>query len=209
MADLEGKSSSNSRQESQSRAAKANFSLRTDRQQSSPRAFLAFSALRAFDWVTEKFSSLAHRVFPSRTNREARSKAEPDVSARSAQVRSVVGIKALLALMFFASRPCLGGTIYNNLGPNDSFTINRGYETNFTLSATSFTTTDGGKLDSILTSVFSLISPVTFTLYNDSNGQPGTLLESPYRGTASLGTVHALSLNAGKSATVSVGYRAF
>ena len=84
----------------------------------------------------------------------------------------------MLALACLSAKPCLGGTIYNNLGPNNSFLINYEYDTGVTYLATNFTATDGGRLDSILVPLFSLTAPVTITLYEDSNGMPGALLES-------------------------------
>ena len=70
------------------------------------------------------------------------------------------------------------GIIYSNLGPGDTFIINRDYDSNFNVMATTFVTTSGGNLGDISTPIFSLHSPVTFGLYTDSGGSPGTLLES-------------------------------
>lgn len=75
-------------------------------------------------------------------------------------------------------RQALQCFIYSNLGPGDTFIINRDYQSNFNVMATTFVTTAGGNLGDISTPVFSLHSPVSFGLYTDSAGRPGTLLES-------------------------------
>ena len=67
--------------------------------------------------------------------------------------------------------------LYNNLGPGNTFIVNREYDSPTTYLATPFTITAGGALDDILTPVFSLDSPVSFGLYSDSSGLPGSLLE--------------------------------
>ncbi|HUJ43070.1 MAG TPA: hypothetical protein VLW52_05620 [Opitutaceae bacterium] len=83
---------------------------------------------------------------------------------------------AVLAVLG-APLPAFCATPCNNLGPGDTFIINREYDTNFTFLASDFVTASGGYLGSILTPLFSLDSPITFGLYNDASGKPGTLLE--------------------------------
>jgi len=97
---------------------------------------------------------------------------------RTAHIRSVFLLQLVLALGFALTKPCAGGTIYSNLGPNNAFIVNREYETNFAFMATNFIATNGGILASITTPVFSLSSPANFGLYTDANGVPGTQLES-------------------------------
>ena len=67
--------------------------------------------------------------------------------------------------------------IYSNLGPGDTWIVNREYDTNVTYLATSFTATSGGALENVRIPIFSLDSPVEFGLYDDSSGHPGGLLE--------------------------------
>jgi hypothetical protein len=55
--------------------------------------------------------------------------------------------------------PVFGSTIYNNLGPSNSFLTNRDYKTNFDFLATTFVTTGGGHLGTIMTPIFSLNPP--------------------------------------------------
>jgi len=95
----------------------------------------------------------------------------------SSRVGIVVFLPALLALGFGAAKPLRANTIYNNFGPSNSFLVNRSYETNFDFMATTFVTTGGGDLGTILMPIFSLNSPVSFGLYTSSGGQPGALLE--------------------------------
>ena len=64
-----------------------------------------------------------------------------------------------------------------NLGPSNSFIINRNYQTNFNFLATTFVATGGRHLGTIITPIFSLNPPVNFGLYTNSAGQPGTLLK--------------------------------
>jgi hypothetical protein len=93
---------------------------------------------------------------------------------------ALVSIKALLLLVlpFVAVSPLHAGIIYSNLGPGNTFNVNETYNTNFDFMATTFSSSGGGTLENILTPVFSVNSPVTFGLYTNSGGQPGTLLES-------------------------------
>jgi hypothetical protein len=74
--------------------------------------------------------------------------------------------------------PVRAGTIYNNLGPGNTWIVNREWDSNFDFMASPFVATGGGKLDTIVAPFFSLRSSVTFGLYTDSDGHPGTLLES-------------------------------
>jgi hypothetical protein len=85
---------------------------------------------------------------------------------------------AVVLILFLFCGPLPAGTIYNNLGPGNTWIVNREYDTNFDFMATPFVTTGGGKLDTILAPFFSLDSPVTLGLYTDSSGHPGALLES-------------------------------
>ena len=91
--------------------------------------------------------------------------------------RAIV-LNAIVTLVFGVASPCLAGSIYSNLGPGDSFIINRDFETNFDFMATTFVATGGGVLGDIRTSLFSLDSPVDLGLYTDSGDKPGALLES-------------------------------
>ena len=73
---------------------------------------------------------------------------------------------------------CLAGTIYSDLGPGGAYIVNRDYETNFDFMATPFVTTGGGSLAEIVIPLFSLNNPVSLSLYSDSGGQPGSVLEN-------------------------------
>src|SRR5215831_4768294 len=84
------------------------------------------------------------------------------MKVRDAHIRSVFLLQLVFALGFVLTRPCAGGTIYSNLGPNNAFIVNREYETNFAFMATNFIATNGGILASITTPVFSLSSPANF-----------------------------------------------
>lgn len=97
---------------------------------------------------------------------------------RNSRAGRVVLLNALLALVLLAAMPLPAGTIYNDYGPGNSFIINRDYQTNFDFLATTFVTTGGGNLGTILTPLFSLNPPVSFGLYTDSADQPGALLEN-------------------------------
>jgi hypothetical protein len=89
-----------------------------------------------------------------------------------------VGRLVLLnTLLVFDTLPLFASAIYNNLGPSNSFVINRDYHTNVDFLATTFVTTGGGHLGTIMTPIFSLNLPVNFGLYTNSTGQTGTLLE--------------------------------
>ena len=90
---------------------------------------------------------------------------------------SSLRLQAAVALVFAAS-PCLAGTFYSNLGPGNTWIINREYDVNSDYMATSFVTSGGGKLEDVLIPLFSLNNPVNMGLYTDSDGRPGTLLES-------------------------------
>ena len=173
MANCERRAGSDSRQDLERRE-----SLRRNGRQGSPRASLAFSALNATDWAGEKLGRLLSRFTAKVSKAELRNEHEPEVKTRTSRVRPAIIGQVLLALACLSAKPCLGGTIYNNLGPNNSFLINYEYDTGVTYLATNFTATDGGRLDSILVPLFSLTAPVTITLYEDSNGMPGALLES-------------------------------
>lgn len=85
--------------------------------------------------------------------------------------------KALFVAVFVPAIPSLADTVYDNFGLGNTFIINRDYLTNFDFMATPFVPTGGGNLEDIVTPIFSLDPPVTFGLYTDSAGQPGTLLE--------------------------------
>jgi hypothetical protein len=74
--------------------------------------------------------------------------------------------------------PAPAGTIYNNLGPGNTWIINRDYSTNFDFMAAPFVTSGGGHLGDIVIPLFSLHNPVSLGLYADSGGKPGTLLEN-------------------------------
>jgi len=178
MASFDGKTVSKPKQESNPQAGPVDLRAARDLRRSSPRACVAFSALEIFDRISAMLSGLSRRMIFARANPDPQKDARPKVSLRSAKVLPFVVLKVFVPVLLFGSMPCLGGTIYNNLGPNNSFIINRDYDTNVTYMATSFTATDGGKLDSILAPLFSLTNPVTITLYEDANNQPGTLLES-------------------------------
>jgi len=91
--------------------------------------------------------------------------------------RLVIFLSALLLLGLGAATPSLADPLYSNLGPGNTFIINRDWQTNFDFMATPFVTTSGGNLGDILTPLFSLDNPVSIGLYTDSSGQPGTLLE--------------------------------
>jgi len=79
MADTERKACYNSQQESNTPAGNGRVSVRLGRQGSSPRAFLAFSALAAVDWIRERFDRLASRIISLRASHDARSQAKPEV----------------------------------------------------------------------------------------------------------------------------------
>jgi hypothetical protein len=83
-----------------------------------------------------------------------------------------------LALVLTATVPqVFASTIYNNLGPGNSFSGGTDVSnTNFY--ATTFTTTGAGNLLTVLTSFFSNSSPTTMAFYTDAAGEPGALLES-------------------------------
>jgi hypothetical protein len=85
--------------------------------------------------------------------------------------------KTLFVAVFVPVIPCLAGTIYDNFGSSNTFTINRVYQSNFDFMATTFVSTGGGNLEDIVTPIFSLDPPVTFGLYTDFGGKPGALLE--------------------------------
>jgi len=87
-------------------------------------------------------------------------------------------LKVLPAIGLLAASPAHASIIYTNLGPGETWIINREYDVNSTLMATTFTTTGGGTLGEVLVPIFSLHPPATFGLFTDSNGRPGTLLES-------------------------------
>ena len=85
---------------------------------------------------------------------------------------------ALLILEFLSATPCLADTLYNNLGPGNTWTINREYDVNSDFMASSFTTSGSGNLLDVSIPLFSLNNPVELGLYTDSGGKPGTLLEN-------------------------------
>jgi len=86
-------------------------------------------------------------------------------------------LKALLILGWVAVIPSRADSIYNNLGPGDTWIINREWDTNFDFMATPFVTTAAGNLGGILTPLFNLNNPVSLGLYTDSGGKPDSLLE--------------------------------
>ena len=90
----------------------------------------------------------------------------------------VLFFSVLVILGLATATPCSADTIYNNLGTDNSYIINREYDTNFSFLGTTFVTTGSGALDTVLTSVFSFDSPITFGLYTNGNNAPDTLLES-------------------------------
>lgn len=97
---------------------------------------------------------------------------------RNNRAGRVVILSACLVVGLFSAAPLAASAIYNNFGSGNSFIINRDYQTNFDYLATPFVATGGGNLGTILTPIFSLNSPVSFGLYTDSSGEPGTLLEN-------------------------------
>jgi len=68
--------------------------------------------------------------------------------------------------------------VYNNLGAGNTFGGTAASATGVTYLGTTFTTTGGGALASILVPVSDTFSPLNFTLYADAGGVPGTLLET-------------------------------
>jgi len=87
---------------------------------------------------------------------------------------------ALSALLMLASvaAPSRADTIYNDLGPGNTWIINREYDTNSDFMAAPIVTTGSGNLGDIMIPLFSLHNPVELGLYTDSGDQPGALLES-------------------------------
>jgi hypothetical protein len=77
-----------------------------------------------------------------------------------------------------AATRCVADTLYSDLGPGNTWIVNREYESDFDLMAAPFVTTGSGKLGDIVTPLFSLHNPVDLSLYTDSGDRPATLLES-------------------------------
>jgi len=94
------------------------------------------------------------------------------------KLRPTVLLMALLALLFVNARSSRADTIYNNLGPGNTWIVNREYDVNSDFMATLFVTSSGGNLATVITPLFSLNNPVTVDLYTNSAGQPGTLVEA-------------------------------
>lgn len=86
--------------------------------------------------------------------------------------------KGLAILALLVATPCVADTIYNNLGPGNTFLVNREYDTSTAILATTFTATGSGALDTVLLSAFSLDPAITFGLYANGDNAPGQLLES-------------------------------
>ena len=74
----------------------------------------------------------------------------------------------------------LAGTLYNNLGPGDTFSSGIWEGQNVSLIGLTFTTTSAGTLSTVLLPIASALNApgVTFTLYSDSMGAPGSQIES-------------------------------
>ena len=85
---------------------------------------------------------------------------------------------ALLMLGSIGTSPCRADTIYSNLGPGNTWTVNREYDVNSDFMASPFVTSGGGNLLDVSLPLFSINNPVGLGLYTDSGGKPGTLLES-------------------------------
>jgi len=93
-------------------------------------------------------------------------------------IASALVLSAPLILSLLGARPLRAGTIYNNLGPGNTWIINREYDTNLDYMASRLVTTSAGNLGDLLIPLFSLNNPATMALYTDSGGRPNTLLES-------------------------------
>jgi hypothetical protein len=84
--------------------------------------------------------------------------------------------RVLFSICCLASGHLWASTLYNNLGPGDTFF--RGYfGSGDSLMATTFTTTGAGPLSTILLPITGP-SVVTLALYSNSAGEPGSRLES-------------------------------
>ena len=92
--------------------------------------------------------------------------------------RALILFQASLGLGIAIAQPCLAGTLYSNFGPGETFVLNNVYETGVPILATTFVATGSGHLGSVLIPIFTFDSPLSFALYGDAGGQPGTLLES-------------------------------
>jgi hypothetical protein len=86
---------------------------------------------------------------------------------------------ATLPLWLAAAPSWASAILYSNLGPGDTFIVNREYDTGSDFLASPFVATSSGILASIQTPVFSLDSPVNFGLYASTSADSvGDLLES-------------------------------
>ena len=84
----------------------------------------------------------------------------------------------LAAVLMLCAHICVADSLYNNLGPGNTFTINREYDVNTSFMASEFMASGSGNLGSVSIPLFSLNNPVTMGLYTDSGGRPDMLLES-------------------------------
>jgi hypothetical protein len=89
--------------------------------------------------------------------------------------------RVVFSVLCVASGQLFAGTLYNNLGPGNTF-YSAYFYADITLLATPFTTTGAGPLSTIVLPI-SLglgVPPPTFALalYSDSSGKPGSQLES-------------------------------
>lgn len=91
-------------------------------------------------------------------------------------------ISTALVFLALTATSIQAGVIYSNIGigfPNDTpGPWGVGVTNQPDLAGIPFTAASGGNLASISTDISSTTQPITFLLYGDSSGEPGTLLES-------------------------------